>query len=390
MKYRIALSAILLAAFSVCAVAQPQRRIQERKAAEENKAVTLSPRAMSQYPAQAVNPTEVSWKRDIYRELDLKKESNAALYYPEEPLGDRVNFFTLVFNLIMEGKISAYEYRLDGNELFTESNKLDISNLLDKFYIYYKKEGDRYIVEQTDIPSGEVLKYYIKESNMLDQRTSNYQTRVTAICPVLMRSDVSDSATPYPMFWLNYDEISPYLSQTQVMTSSFNNTTNMSLDDYFVMRCYEGDIYKTSNLRNQPLADYCENDTVLKIEQQRIEQQLVDFEAGLWASSDKPEADADNGDKAGKQFFARKSEAKEKETGTVNDEPAASTAESVEPVQSAGTAKAEAAEKPSRPVRERTTVSRAKSQNPAKAPKTPKTPKTPKSSSSARISVHRR
>ena len=71
------------------------------------------------------------------------------------------------------------------------------------------------------------------------------------------------------MFWLNYDEISPYLGQTQVMTSSYNNTSNMSLDDYFVMRQYEGDIYKTSNLRNQPLSEYCETDSALQAERER-------------------------------------------------------------------------------------------------------------------------
>lgn len=354
MNSRIIISFFAIAALSLSISAQPQRRVQEKKAAEENKAVTLSPRAVAQYPAQATNPSEVSWKRDIYRELDLKKEANAALYYPEEPLGDRVNFFTLVFNLILEGKITAYEYRLDGNELFTDNNKLEIENMLDKLYISYKKEGGRYIVEQSDIPSGEILKYYIKESNLLDQRASNYQTRVTAICPVWMRPDIGDTYTPYPMFWLNYDEISPYLSQTQVMTSSFNNTTNMSLDDYFVMRCYDGDIYKTSNLRNRPLAEYCENDTVLKAEQQRIEQQLVDFEAGLWASSDIGENATENvkpSGKAGKAESVR------------NDD------ESVKPTKEKASKEKTVREKPQR---------------------TPKAPKDSKSASSGeRLSVRR-
>lgn len=280
---------VSLAVLALGTAAQPQRRVAEQKAAAENKPVTLSSRAVSQYPAaQTANPAEVSWKRDIYRELDLRKEANAALYYPEEPLGDRVNFFTLIFNLILEGKVNAYEYRLDGNELFDESNKLDIGDLLDNFYIYYEKKDGKYIVESADIPSGEVMKYYIKESNFIDQRASNYQTRVTAICPVRMKQEDEESYTQYPMFWLKYDDISPYLGQTQVMTSSFNNTTNMSLDDYFVMRRYSGDIYKTANLRNQPLAEYCDNDTLLMAERERIERQLVDFESGLWASSDKP------------------------------------------------------------------------------------------------------
>ena len=283
---------ILTAAVSVNA--QPTRRLQEQQAQKEAEksptAVTLSDRARSQYTAQTAMPTDLTWRRDIYRELDLKKEKNAALYYPEEPLGDRVNFFTLILNLILDGKIKAYEYRLDGNELFTPDNELDLESMLDKFYIDYKKdENGKYKI---DIPSRDIGKYYIKESNYLD-KLSNYQTKVTAICPVLMQGGYGDKPTAYPMFWLNYDEISPYLGQTQVMTSSFNNTTNMSLDDYFVMRQDEGDIYKTSNLRNIPLSEYCETDSALQAERARIEKQLLDFQNGLWNESEK-EASSDN------------------------------------------------------------------------------------------------
>lgn len=273
----------LTLATATIAGAQPTRRIQEQQAQKEAEksptAVTLTDRARSQYTAQTSMPTELTWRRDIYRELDLKKEKNAALYYPEDPLGDRVNFFTLVLNLILDGKVKAYEYRFDGNELFTPDNVLDIESMCDRFYIdYTKDEKGKYNI---DIPSREIGKYYIKESNYLDQ-LSNYQTKVTAICPVLMRGDFGEKPTAYPMFWLNYDEISPYLGQTQVMTSSYNNTSNMSLDDYFVMRQYEGEIYKTSNLRNLPLSAYCETDSALQAERARIEKQLIDFQNGLW------------------------------------------------------------------------------------------------------------
>lgn len=280
---------ILTIILAVPASAQSQRRLQEQaeKAAAEKSptAVTLSQRARSQYTAQTVMPEEITWRRDIYRELDLRKEKNAALYYPEEPLGDRVNFFTLVFNLILDGKIKAYEYRLDGNELFTPENELDIENMLDKFYIDHTEKDGHFSVAITDIPSREIGKYYIKESNYVDQM-SNYHTRVTAICPVMLEEGFSDQPTKMPMFWLNYDEISPYLGQTLVMTSSYNNTTNMSLDDYFVMGCYEGDIYKTSNLRNQPLSEYCPTDSALQEERERIERQLTDFQKGLWSEAE--------------------------------------------------------------------------------------------------------
>ena len=305
------IASIIAIAMAVPCMAQSQKRLEEQAAREaEQKSpagVTLTRRAMTQYTAQSVMPTELAWRRDIYRELDLTKEKNAALYYPEEPLGDRVNFFTLVFNLILNGKIQAYEYRLDDNELFTPDNLLDIENMLERFYIDYKNENGKITVLQRDIPSREIGKYYIKESNYLDQM-SNYHTRVTAICPVMVENGFGGEPTKKPMFWLNYDEISPYLGQTPVMTSSYNNTSNMSLDDYFVMGCYDGDIYKTSNLRNQPLAEYCETDSALAEERQKIEDQLVGFRKGLW-NEDSSETEPDN-EKAETPKAKSKTEAK--------------------------------------------------------------------------------
>ena len=127
------------------------------------------------------------------------------------------------------------------------------------------------------------MSYFIKESSFYDQRTATYATRVTAICPVLHRSgDFGSETTKYPMFWLKYDEVSPYFGMTPLMTSSYNNVSNMSIDDYFVRSLYEGDIYKTANLQNKLLAQYCPNDTAMKAEQQRIEKELVTFENKLW------------------------------------------------------------------------------------------------------------
>ena len=282
LKSFIAIAALTLLTQGV--VAQPKSRIQVQAEAEKKAETSLSERAKAQYTAQMPAPTDVVWKRDIYRTLDLTKEKNAALYYPVEPLGDRVNLFTLIVRLVADGKVPAYEYRSDGNELFTEDNKYKVTDMLDKFYIYYEtKDSVTFTISDSDIPAGEVLSYFIKESSFYDQRTATYATRVTAICPVLHRSgDFGNDVTKYPMFWLNYDEVSPYFGMTPLMTSSYNNVSNMSIDDYFVRSLYEGDIYKTANLQNKLLAQYCPNDTAMKAEQQRIEKELVTFENKLW------------------------------------------------------------------------------------------------------------
>ena len=65
----------------------------------------------------------------------------------------------------------------------------------------------------------------------------------------------------------------------------------MTLADYFTKNCYDGEIYKTVNLRNQSLSQYCKNDSAVKKEQKNIEKQLKDFRKNLWTQ---PEAVADS------------------------------------------------------------------------------------------------
>ena len=265
------------------AAAQPPKRKNEAAAkAAVVVSVPMTDRAKAQFPTSNT-PTEVVWKRDMYRTLDLKKEKNASLYYPVEPQGENMNLFTYLFKLFINKQIPAYRYNLDGNESFTADNRVDPKELLDDYGIYYEEKNGAIVVEQSDIPSAQVLSYYIKESYFYDQRTATYNQRVTAICPVVHKaSDFSSEVTKYPMFWLNFDEIAPLLSQQKVMSSSYNNVSTMTLSDYFAKNCYEGEIYKTVNLRNLSINQYCKDDSAVKKEQRNIEKQLKDFRENLW------------------------------------------------------------------------------------------------------------
>lgn len=261
---------------------QKENAKKEKKAESTRTSSMLTERAKSQYPGTIV-PQEVEWKRDVYRVLDLKQEKNASLYYPVEQTGNSMNLFTFLFNNIISGEITAYTYNLDGYESFAEENIMDPKNLLEDYRIYYEEKDGRIVVGKSDIPSAEVLSYYVKESHYYDSKTGTYGTRVSAICPVLHRSDeFAYEATKYPMFWVNYDEIAALLAQQNVMASSLNNAASMSLDDYFTKGAYEGEIYKTVNLRNLAISQYCKDSVAVKKEQQKIEQQLTDFRTNLW------------------------------------------------------------------------------------------------------------
>lgn len=282
---------LLGVALYVQAEAQPARR--RVKPNDADKAEKTVDRASLQFPVAVEVPEDVVWRRDVYRQLDLTLDKNAPLYYPVEPSAGQINLFTYLFDLLLTGKITAYQYKLDGNESFTSRDKVDVKELLERYHIYYEEKNGRPRVNASDIPSAEVSRYYIKESSYFDQRTSTFRTKVTALCPVLMRGDdFGGEATPYPLFWLKYDDISTYLARHTMMASNYNNVTNMTAADYFSMNLYDGKIYKTNNMQGKVLANYCKTDSAMANEQKRIEKQLSDFEKHVWGHDDSVAVDS--------------------------------------------------------------------------------------------------
>ena len=116
-------------------------------------------RAALMFPTSAQMPEDVVWRRDIYRQLDLLKDANAPLYYPVEPHGKEQNLFTYLFRLFVSGRISAYEYKLSGDESFEPADKAKVKELLEKFRIYYEENDGKITVPAADSPSAEVTRY---------------------------------------------------------------------------------------------------------------------------------------------------------------------------------------------------------------------------------------
>ena len=276
-------------------VAQPQARRQQaakEAAAKKSNAGNITTRAQISFPTAAPMEEDVVWRRDIYRELSLTDNANAGLYYPVEPMGNQMNLFTNIFRLMMTGKVAVFQYRLDGNESFTAADRVDPKSFLDNYHIYYEKKANgRISLDNSDIPSREVKAYYIKESTYFDQRTSTFHTKVLALCPIMTRDDdFGDGGTKYPLFWVRYDDLAPYLAKQQIMTSNLNNAAVMSVDDYFVRNQYKGKIYKTNNMLGKTLAQYCPSDSAMSKEQKRIEAELAAFEKNIWGDQERKDS----------------------------------------------------------------------------------------------------
>ncbi len=278
---------LFIAGIAIPLMAQPAaRRAEQQAAATKNNANNLSTRAQISFPAALTPDEDVVWRRDIYREIDLSESANAGLYYPEEPLGDRMNLFTYLFKLMLSGKIKVYEYRLDGNEVFSDSARVKPLDFMDNYGIYYERNGKSIHIDNSDIPSRDVTAYYLKESAYYDQASSTFHKKVIALCPIIRRmDDFGDGATSYPLFWVKYDEVAPFLSKQTIMVSDLNNAATMSIDDYFTKNQYEGKIYKTTNMLGRTLAQVAGEDAErLTAEQKKIEEEIEAFEKNLFAS----------------------------------------------------------------------------------------------------------
>jgi len=271
---------------------QQQQQAQQKQQQGNSSQGGMTQRMQLLYPTAVDMPEEVVWRRDIYRELDLNEEENAGLYDPVEPQGKRLNLFTYVFKLALNGYIPVYEYNLDGNEVLEETAKVDMKTILDNYHIFYEENGGKVKVDNSDIPSAEVKMYYLKECAYFDQANSSFHIKPIAFCPVMLREDdFGGEAAKYPLFWVKYSEVEPFLSRQTVKTSDYNDAAQMTMDDYFTRNKYKGKIYKTANRLGKTLAQIAGNDsTKYSDEQKRIEAELEAFRKNIFGDKEKQDS----------------------------------------------------------------------------------------------------
>lgn len=282
---------IMIVLMSGPIMSQPQRsRVQPAEQQQKKSpSSAMSMRAQLTFPTAVEMPEEVVWRRDIYREIDLAEDANAGLYFPVEPQGKQLNLFTYIFKLAQNGYVPVYEYPTDGSDNFSDEARVDMKTILDNYHIFYEEQNGKLKVDNSDIPSAEVKKYYLKESAYYDQANSSFHIKVLSLCPVMLREDdFGGEATQYPLFWVKYADLEPFLNRQTVMASSLNNASTMSMADYFTLNSYKGKIYKTNNAQGKTLLQLCNGDVdKLSAEQKRIEAELAAFHKTIFGDPEK-------------------------------------------------------------------------------------------------------
>ena len=288
-------------AVALHSAAQPPARLRESGNNESRNAAPVgnAPRSAAttgngkvlgsirEFPTASSMPQDAAWRRDIYREIDLTRDANAPLYYPVTPGAGRENLFVHLFHLILRGKIKAYEYTPDAIEHFDEKHVVKGKKILDDNHIFYETNDGKMRVNDADLPSEEVKRYYLKESVYFNQHTGTFSTQVEALCPLMVSGDFGDgSSQTTPLFWVKYEEAAPYLAKLSLMSSNLNNAAEISADDFFNTNRYEGPIYQTKNLQDRTLAQIAPSDSARTKVREQIEAEIRTFQRKFgWATA---------------------------------------------------------------------------------------------------------
>lgn len=268
------------------------RRRADDKAAPANRSAEVTDRMQQRFETgTGASDADKAWMRVVYRQLDLDRAENAPLYYPVDIIDGEENLFRILMRLLMDDRIAAYEY-LDGREIFEPRYRLAVRDLLEKCYIPYTEakgsteKSPRFTADEADIPAAEVLRYYVIEQWDFDRRNNRLQSSIVAICPVLMRtSEYTSEPEPMPLFWVKYADLRPHLMTRAIFMSDHNNLPTGTYDDFFTLNRYNGEIYKTRNLRNLTMAQLYPDPEERKAAQDSIQNTLDNFDKKLWVPS---------------------------------------------------------------------------------------------------------
>jgi len=248
-------------------------------------------------PYQYLREADVMWSKTVWRKIQLKEKLNFPLYYPEEPIGDRMSLISLLMWGIQNQGLTAYDEDIaTGDEFATVMTVKDIE---DKFgakdqviMVENVEDPEGPMIEKTiegQIYYSEVKELLVKEVWFFDKQRSVLEVRIVGICPVRIYAKESDdpdaeedeSMMMQKLFWVYFPEARKILANHMVFNPR-NDAQQYSFDDLFYKRMFSSYIVQESNAyNNRPILSYTVG-LESHLEAERIKESIFNYEQDLW------------------------------------------------------------------------------------------------------------
>ena len=250
-------------------------------------------------PRANVREADVLWSTTVWRMVDLRQRPNLPLYFPVNPtrrIGGRVNFFTLLLDGVERGEITAYDPMPIGDEfsplnIWTFEQVVNNPSLRDaprettQVSLATGRDTVIMIPGFNALEERECVRLMIKEKIYFDSRHSRLNIEVIGIQPWFVFEQTIEGTDEVmirqiPVMWIYYPEARPLLARHAVF-NEFNDSQNISFDDFFMQHRYDGVIWKRSNVHNRWIREFAPGVLALH-EAASIENEIFNWEQDLW------------------------------------------------------------------------------------------------------------
>jgi len=240
-------------------------------------------------PPAYVREADVMWLKRVWRRIDLREKINHPMYFPLEPLDNRLSLFDALKCAITDGTIVAYDPGpLGDDDMFTyRMTTQEVGNILystDTAWTDDIETGEPIpVIVTTEISSQDVKLYDIKEEWFFDRQRSVMDVRIIGICPLVEKRDTETGEFRgyKPLFWIYY----PHARTTLAHFMAFNQRNTMAIlsyDDLFTKRHFGSVIIKESNVYDRSISEYKTGIDAL-LEADRVKDDIFIMEHDLWS-----------------------------------------------------------------------------------------------------------
>lgn len=190
-------------------------------------------RSFIAFPDVMGSDDNADWKKTGLKYVSLTDSVNTAL----QASRDGRDFFSYLLSLAINRRIGVLEYNIagDGNHI---GGIGDIRKVLSDNSIEFTEKDGNVKVKNIRSLSADIEAYYIMDGIYYDVCLGKFRHCVYAICPVMVKYDEAGAPTKFPLFWVRYKDIEPYLN-TWFTGASDNEKEYVPLSMWFSAGMYK-------------------------------------------------------------------------------------------------------------------------------------------------------
>ena len=228
---------------------------------------------------------DVVWRKSVLRIIDLREQANRPLYYPYtdlEPEGQK-NLFSIMFANFLDGKLVGYKLQSNPEQTFVPrfapENKVDVETFVNEKGLAYLEST----YDKVNYITPGVVKYYIQEVWWFDKKTSTFDNKILAIAPLYDKKYGTEDVETGVWFWFPFEKLRPFLQEEFIKLNGRNVAPLVNFDEFFITRQFYSYIVKDYDLESKDVDKGIEDPDFIKQEQERIENDISNFEQDLWS-----------------------------------------------------------------------------------------------------------